>query len=194
MGQINSVNQTIPQYNVAGYKPGDAIGAGVVIDPRETKAFGSDDVKMVTIDYNADGQKQVNETLQLMVKLPPKGFVPQNWKGAATENHSMLGGYLGGGVLGAIGGGIVGGLSGAAAESAARGGIFGAKAATSVGAGRVGLAVGVAIAVTGIVIGARMVTADARKAVNDDVDNARRASVPDLIPAKNVLNIPSYDK
>lgn len=190
--QVNSAAQ-IPQYNVAGYKPGDAIGAGVVVDPRQPETFGSDDVKMVTIDFNANGQREMNEKLQVMVKLPPEGFVPQDWSGPATREANMSGeimrGSLVGGVIGAIGGVVAAGGSGAMAEA----GVFGAKAASTVGVNRIAAGAAATALVAGVVIGALYTTSDERTEIANDKINARNASVPDMIPPKQVLNIPIYD-
>lgn len=194
MSVRNTPAVQLPEYNVAGFKPGDAIGAGVVVDPRQTETFGKDDVKMVTIDFNGDGQRQMNEKLQVMVKLPPEGFVPQDWSGPATRESNMSSELFWGSALGGVVGGVGGLFAAAGAGSAAEAGVLGAKLATKVGTNRVFTGVLVTGIVAGAVIGARIATADERVEKNNDAAKARRASVPDMIPPKQILNIPIYDK
>lgn len=63
-------------YGIAGYKPGDRIGSGVVTDPQDIKG-PTKDYKLISVDYNLNGRADPGED-QVLVKLPPKGFIPAN--------------------------------------------------------------------------------------------------------------------
>jgi hypothetical protein len=67
-------------YSVAGYKEGDRIGAGVVVDPAKLTGKDATDTKLVTVDLNLNGTKDITDD-QVVVKLPPKGTIPANWEG-----------------------------------------------------------------------------------------------------------------
>lgn len=93
-------------YNVGGYKPGDKISVGVVIDPAEiTKSI---EVKSVKVDLDLDGKFDVTKDDQLLVKLPPKGIKMANLDGLANESLKKVN--------------MVKGLPGAIATGAALGG------------------------------------------------------------------------
>jgi hypothetical protein len=69
-------------YSVAGYKEGDRIGAGVVVDPAKLTEKDNVDTKLVTVDLNLNGQVDQTDD-KVLVKLPPKGVIPANWQGIA---------------------------------------------------------------------------------------------------------------
>ncbi|MBM3269218.1 MAG: hypothetical protein FJZ01_16375 [Candidatus Sericytochromatia bacterium] len=180
---VGQVSAAVRAYGIAGYKAGDRIGSGVVADPQEIKG-ATKDYKLVSIDYNLNGQKDPGED-QVMVKLPPKGFIPANWSGPANWGlgKRMYEGFwptLGGTIVG----GIAGLLSGLGAAAAAEAGVLGKIFASSVGQLRTALGVGLAITAVGGYIGYKM----GMKGAEADRDNARSGSVPDLVPPKFILN------
>lgn len=187
MSGLNTLTSSLQKYSVAGYEVGDRVGAGVVMDPATLTAKDKDNTKLVTVDLNLNGKKDPNDD-QVLVKLPPKGFIPADWKGSATwgkgQKISAAGERIAGGtVIGAIGGAVLGLGAGAAI---AEGGVLGAKLATFTVGLRAGIAIGIAGAITGGVIG--YMTSDKIKGIDADAQNARSSAVPDMIPPKFILN------
>ena len=177
-------SQPIQGYSVAGYQPGDRIGAGVVVDPATISAKESKDTKLVTIDLNLNGQADAQDD-KVLVKLPPKGFIPADWKGTSTlssgQKISEAGGrMLGFGFLGAIGGALAGAGVGSLAEDK----VLGATLAKNpVG---VAVAVGLGLVATGIYLGYK--TNPTIRGIDQDAAAARSSSVPDLVQPKYILN------
>ncbi len=79
-------------YQVAGYKEGDRIGAGVVVDPAKLTK-GNNDTKLVAVDLDLNGKVDPTDD-QVVVKLPPKGVVPVNWNGVARLEGGGKTGYV----------------------------------------------------------------------------------------------------
>ncbi len=97
-------------YQVAGYKEGDRIGAGVVVDP--AKLTKGADTKLVTVDLDMNNKVDPTDD-QVVVKLPPKGVVPVNWNGVAKVEGGGKAGFVLKDIqkpltTGAIAGGLVG--------------------------------------------------------------------------------------
>jgi hypothetical protein len=80
-------------YNVAGYKEGDRIGAGVVVDPAKLTAKDNVDTKMVSVDLDMNGQIDSKDD-KVVVKLPPKGVIPANWEGISRLEAGGKGSVL----------------------------------------------------------------------------------------------------
>ncbi len=180
---VGQVGAPVRAYGIAGYKPGDRIGSGIVSDPQEIKSAARD-YKLVSVDYNLNGRADAGED-QVLVKLPPKGFIPADWSGPANwgAGKRMKEGFwpaLGGTIVG----GIVGVFSAMGAGAAAEAGVLGKALASSVGQLRTALGVGLTLTAIGAVVGYKMGMTDTEK----DKTTARSASVPDVVPPKFILN------
>ena len=176
--------QPIQGYSIAGYQAGDRVGAGVVVDPATLSNKEALDTKIVTVDLNLNGQADAQDD-KLVVKLPPKGFIPAGWKGSSTlsggQKMSAAGGDMAaGGFIGAI----VGGFSGAGLGAMADAGYLGSKlgsnpVAVGVAVGVIGLAAGIAIAYK---------SNETIRGIKQDGEAARNSTVPDLVQPKYILN------
>lgn len=166
---------------IGGYKPGDQIGAGKVVDPSMLQKHELAETKAVTVDMNRNNEKDAGDQI-LIVKLPPKGFVPAGWSGKAADgasgafNKHVVGGAALGMIPGILVVPIVAGASGAAASA----GAFGAKLATTAASTKIAFLVGAAALVALGTVGALSSKAEI---VADGV-LARASTIPDMVQPK----------
>lgn len=179
------VNPNVSSYSVAGYVPGDRIGAGVVVDPATLSPKESKDTKIVNVDLNLNGKIDAQDD-KVLVKLPPKGYVPAGWNGASTlgfgEKLERAGGRMtAGAAIGAAGGGVLGGIVGG---FLAADGHLGAKLASN------STALGWAIAAVGVGVGITIAynTHASVRGIKQDEEAARASGVPDMVQPKYILN------
>jgi len=86
VGNVASTYPTVrSEYKVGGYREGDRVGMGVVVDPLKLTSAELKETKLVTVDLNLNGESDDREP-SVCVKLPPKGFVPADWKGPAANS------------------------------------------------------------------------------------------------------------
>ena len=166
---------------IGGYKPGDQIGAGKVVDPSMLQRHELADTKAVTVDMNRNNVKDNGDQI-LIVKLPPKGYVPAGWEGKAADGAASAFNkhVIGGAATAMIPGILIAPLSAGAAGAAASAGAFGAKLASSAGASKVAFVVGAAALVALGTVGALSSKAEI---VADGV-LARASTIPDMVQPK----------